>query len=171
MLRQIGATIYSDSDGVICDFYAQAERVLGHPWKHDASGKQLETDQGIILNQHEEFWETIPPMPDWKVYWSHIEKYEPHILTAVPGWDHNFQEVERGKKEWYRRHIPSLPPSRIHVVYRKDKRLYATKGNVRNILIDDHQHNIDEFNAAGGIGILHINARVTILKLKELGYF
>ncbi len=168
MLRDPKAILYSDSDGVICDFYAQAEKVLGHKWLSDDSKKH---DHGLILNQHEEFWETIPPMPDWKIYWDYIEKYNPHILTAVPDWDHNFSEVDRGKREWYRRHIPSLPGSRIHVVYRKDKQLYAVNGNTRNILIDDHPKNIREFEAAGGIGIHHISAKVTILRLKSLGYY
>jgi hypothetical protein len=168
MLRDPKAIIYSDSDGVICDFMAQAEKVLGHPWKSDKPDKAT---QGAILNQHSEFWETIPPMPDWQVYWRHIEKYHPHILTAVPSWDHNFEEVESGKREWYRRHIPSLPQSRIHVVYRRDKQKYATQGTTRHILIDDHQQNVDEFEAAGGIGIFHVSAKVTILKLKQLGYY
>ncbi len=169
MLRDPKSIIYSDSDGVISDFYAQAEKVLGHKWKHE--GKFSEHDQGLILNKHENFWSTIPPMKDWKIYWDHIEKYDPHILTAVPGWDHNFSEVDRGKREWYRRHIPSLPESRIHVVRRKDKQLYAVNGNTRNILIDDYEQNIEEFEAAGGIGIHHVSAKVTILRLKKLGYY
>lgn len=170
MLRDPKAIIYSDSDGVICDFYLQAERVLGHKWKHEG-GKVSEQDQGLILNQHERFWETIPPMSDWKLYWGHIEKYGPHILTAVPGWDHNFDEVERGKREWYRRHIPTLLQSRIHVVQRRNKKLFAVHGNTRNILIDDHPNNIKEFEAAGGIAIHHVSAKVTIIRLKELGYY
>lgn len=91
MLRDPKAIIYSDSDGVITDFYAQAEKVLGHKWVSDDSKKH---EHGLILNQHEEFWESMPPMPDWKLYWGYIEKYSPHILTAVPSWDHNFSEVD-----------------------------------------------------------------------------
>lgn len=170
MIRDPKAIIYSDSDGVICDFYAGAHKVLGHPWKNDSSNPNLEHDQGLLLNLHAKFWETLPPMHDWKMYWNFIEPYHPHILTAVPNWDHDFADVEKGKKEWYRRHIPSLSPSLIHVVYREDKARYATNGKVKNILIDDHQKNIREFESAGGIGIYHVSAKVTILKLKELGY-
>jgi hypothetical protein len=127
-------------------------------------------EQGRILNQHEAFWETLPTMPDWEMYWSYIEKYSPHILTAVPHWDHNFAEVHDGKWKWYQKHIPSLPLTRFHVVYREQKADFARNGAVRNILIDDHQKNIQEFEAAGGIGIYYVSARVTILKLKLLGY-
>lgn len=169
-MRDPKAILYSDSDGVICDFYAGAERVLGHPWgeKHGTTKKSI--DQGLLVDKHEKFWETLPPMPDWKVYWNFIEKFHPHILTAVPAWDHDFQEVEDGKWKWYQHHIPSLSRDRFHVVYRKDKSQFARNGKVRNILIDDHPDNIREFEMAGGIGIHHVSAKVTILKLKELGY-
>jgi hypothetical protein len=170
MIRNPKAIIYSDSDGVIADFMAGAAKVLGHVWDSHHLDHLRKAEQGLILNKHEEFWETLPPMPDWKVYWDYIKKYDPHILTAVPSWDHNFAEVEAGKREWYRRHIPSLPASHIHVVYRADKAKYAKHGDVRNILIDDHPKNVKEFEAAGGIGIYHVSAKVTIIKLKELGY-
>src|SRR5574337_1071196 len=134
MLRDPKAIIYSDSDGVICDFYAGAERLTGHAWSHAPAvyARQVE-----LIEAHKLFWETLPPMSDWKVYWSYIERYQPHILTAVPSWDHHFDDVEEGKRKWYRHHIPTLPQDRIHVVYRQDKAKYATRGPVRNILIDD----------------------------------
>lgn len=162
--------IYCDSDGVLSDFYGGAEQVLGHPWGEKHTERQSAIDQGLLLNKHEAFWENLPPISDWKVLWSFIEKYDPHILTAVPAWDHNFSEVEEGKWEWYQKNLPLLPRDRFHVVYREDKANFARNGRVRNLLIDDHPGNIEEFEAAGGIGIYHVSAKVTILKLKELGY-
>ena len=38
------------------------------------------------------------------------------------------------------------------------------------ILIDDYPKNVDQFKAAGGIGILHISASNTISQLKRLGF-
>lgn len=170
MIRDSKAILYSDSDGVICDFAAAAKEILGSRGFSWTPGQGITQAQGAIINHHEKFWETLPPMPDWKEYWSFIEPYHPHILTAVPSWDHDFRAVEKGKREWYRKHIPSLPQNRIHVVYRQDKAKYAKHGLVRNVLIDDHQKNVREFEAAGGIGIWHVSAKVTIIKLKELGY-
>ena len=163
-MRDPKAIIYSDSDGVICDFLVGAAKALGHPWKNRA--------EGVILNQYEGFWENLPTMPDFHTYWSFVSRYNPHILTAVPGgaWTFDFRQVERGKREWYRKHLPSIPQSHIHIVYREEKANYARNGQVRNILIDDHVENVQEFERAGGIGIHHVSARVTILKLKELGY-
>jgi len=167
-MRDSKATIYSDSDGVLADFEAAAHKVLGHTWQN--SGNRAV--QGELLNNHPNFWQTIPPMYDYRVLWDFIAKYAPHILTAVPSdpWKFSFHDVEKGKREWYAKHIPSLPASRIHVVYREDKARYATNGKARNILIDDHEKNCKEFEAAGGIGILHHNARTTIIQLKSLGY-
>jgi len=38
------------------------------------------------------------------------------------------------------------------------------------ILIDDYPKNVDQFKAAGGIGILHTSASNTISQLKRLGF-
>jgi hypothetical protein len=111
-------------------------------------------------------------MPDLPLYWGFLKKYHPHILTAVPGgeWKFDWQQVDRGKRLWYRHHLPEIPQRNIHIVERERKRDFARNGRVRNILIDDHLQNVNEFEAAGGIGIHHVSAKVTILKLKELGY-
>ena len=59
-----------------------------------------------------------------------------------------------------------LPPSKLILAFAHQKKDYA---NENSILIDDRSKNIDQWRAAGGIGILHINAASTIEKLKELG--
>ena len=50
------------------------------------------------------------------------------------------------------------------------KREYATTNGQPNVLIDDHIKNIKEWQAAGGIGILHQGAISTIQKLKKMGF-
>jgi len=168
MIRDIHATLYSDSDGVICDFHKAATKILGRRFDH----KIREAD-GEQINQVHDFWETLPLMPDFHAYWKVISKYHPHILTAVPSapWKIKWGEVERGKREWYRKHLPEIPQLHIHVVERNQKQEYAKSGSTRNILIDDHLDNIQEWVAAGGHGIHHVSAKATIIQLKELGYF
>jgi len=46
------------------------------------------------------------------------------------------------------------------------KKNYAAPNH---ILIDDRESNIDQWRAAGGIGILHTSAAGTIQQLKKLG--
>jgi hypothetical protein len=169
-MRNPAATLYQDMDGCLSDFYAMAQRVLGHPWDSKHLAHLQKAEQGLILNQHLGFWSDMPPTTDFHMLWSFIEKYRPHLLTAVPSWDHDFATVERGKWAWVQKHIPSLPRSRFHCVYRVEKQKYATNGLVKNLLVDDHIQNIKEFEAAGGIGIHHVSAKVTIIQLKVLGY-
>ena len=157
-------------DGCLSDFYAMAQHVLGHPWDAKHLDHPQKAEQGLILNKHEGFWSEMPPTPDFHVLWGYIEKYKPHLLTAVPSWDHNFSEVEEGKWAWVQRHIPFLPRSRFHCVYREDKQRYAMKYEIRNLLIDDHPRNITEFQSQGGIGVLHHSAKSTIIMLKSLGF-
>ena len=58
----------------------------------------------------------------------------------------------------------------VHLVLRSQKKSYAkTKEEKPNVLIDDYAKNIKEWEAAGGIGILHTNVGKTINKLKGLG--
>jgi hypothetical protein len=49
---------------------------------------------------------------------------------------------------------------------RANKQLFSDKNR---ILIDDLAKTIDEWNAKGGIGILHTSAADTIKQLKKLG--
>jgi hypothetical protein len=49
---------------------------------------------------------------------------------------------------------------------RHQKQLFAGENR---ILIDDLANTIDEWNAKGGIGILHTSAANTIKELKKLG--
>lgn len=160
--------LFLDQDGVLADFYAGAERVLGHPWNENTTNTVV--DRGKILNKHSSFWENLPPMKDLHVLWGFIEKFQPHILTAVPSWEHEYSEVHAGKWAWVKKHLPGFSQSRFHVVTRSEKAHYAKSGSTQNVLVDDFDKNIAEFQAAGGIGIFHVSAKVTILKLKALGF-
>ena len=76
------------------------------------------------------------------------------------------------KKTWLRRNV-SISTSNINLVRRRDKQKFAMKsgGNRQPaILIDDFKNNINEFKAAGGIGIHHTSASKTISELKRLGF-
>ena len=59
-----------------------------------------------------------------------------------------------------------LPGTKLILRYAKQKQELA---NPESILIDDRQINIDQWEAAGGIGILHTSTDNTISQLKELG--
>ena len=63
--------------------------------------------------------------------------------------------------------------NKINLVRRREKKNFAMKsGGTRRpaILIDDFPRNVDQFKAAGGIGIYHTNTAKTIKELKKLGF-
>ena len=151
--------IYCDMDGVLVDFekgYAELTDTL--PSKS--------------FNGKAEFWEPINQagaawwarldwMPDGKNLWDYIKKHKPYILSA-PSWD---PSSKVGKEAWCQIHIPNQY-KKLYLYSRKNKQLFSEPDH---ILIDDMEQTINEWNAKGGIGILHTSAANTIAELKKLG--
>ena len=153
--------IYSDMDGVIVDFEERfkqfSDGVLPSEFQK-AHGRDKFWD--LIDNQiGVRFWVGAPWMPDGKQYWDYIEKYNP-ILLSSPS---RQNESRLGKRLWVKKHIPGTP---LKLAYADNKKNYARENA---ILIDDRKQNIDQWVAAGGIGIWHTNAENTIAELKKLG--
>jgi hypothetical protein len=73
------------------------------------------------------------------------------------------EESSAGKLTWLKNNNITVVSNLVR--RRKDKANYAKSDT---ILIDDKPVTIDEFNKAGGIGILHTDAISTINKLKEI---
>jgi hypothetical protein len=68
-----------------------------------------------------------------------------------------------GKRLWVRNNIPG---TKLILAAAKNKQDYSEEGA---ILIDDRADTIREWNAGGGIGILHTSTANTIQQLKKLG--
>ena len=105
------------------------------------------------------FWVGMPWMVNGKQLWDHIKPYNPKLLSAPS----RSNESRLGKRLWVKNNIPG---TELILAYAENKKNYAD-GN--NILIDDRPSNIDQWNAAGGIGILFISTAQTIEELKQYG--
>jgi deoxypyrimidine-specific 5' nucleotidase type C protein (NT5C) len=158
--------IFCDMDGVLVDFLGGAEAVLGHPFDTPYLDKVEKQNRRKLVMSHSGFWANLKPLSDYKLLWNFINPYDAEILTAVASWD---EHCGPGKLQWLDKHL-RVPHTRVHVVRREQKQLFAKSGIRQNILIDDHPKNVQEFSAAGGIAIHHVNAKVTIMKLKEMGF-
>ena len=161
--------IYCDMDQVLADFLGGAEKVLGKSytnknyWMRDDAGDKKE----LLQKKSPNFFKNLNWMPDGKKLWNFIQNHEPRILSAFPSWNKN---AKKDKASWVNRHL-GVSSDKVHLVKRTEKRRYAvSKKGQPNILIDDHPKNITEWNAAGGIGILHRSADSTIKKLKKMGF-
>lgn len=164
--------ICCDMDGVISNFREGASEILGDDIDGDSLQSLPWAEKSKLFSSKLDnvgFWANLKPLPDYYVLWGHIKPYRPIIVSAFPSWDadsDNYATV--GKIKWCRKYL-LIPEDRINIVRRTDKQKFAINNDGQpNVLIDDHAKNIKEFEAAGGIGILHTSALDTITKLKLL---
>mgnify|MGYP003129738910 FL=1 len=163
--------IYCDMDGVLVDLIAGATKILGYDFSKRygyVSGKHELWDK---LAEEKMFWAELPPMPDMKQLWGFISTFQPNILTAVPAvrlvWD---PPAGIQKAMWCEKNL-GISRDRVYAVQRRDKKLFAKSSDGRpNVLIDDHQNNIQEFKSAGGIAVHHTSASDTIAQLEKIGF-
>ena len=151
-------TIYCDMDGVLVDFDRGYQELTGMTTQQaDAIGG--DTFWEPLIQAGAKWWITLNWMPDGKQLWNYIKKYTPILLSAP-----SKQESSRlGKRVWVKRELPDV---KLILRPASQKQQYASP---TSILIDDREKNIDQWEAAGGIGILHTSAANTIEQLKQLG--
>jgi len=158
--------IFVDMDGVLVDFNAGAMSVFGHDELRKRQASKSETDKIMALG--EKFWRDLPPMPGFDTLWNWVDKHDAHILSARAAWEAPGQSYSyAGKMKWIKQHL-NISISRVHIVRRSEKQIFATAHNTRNILIDDLTKNIREWEAHRGIGIHHKTVPDTIQQLRKL---
>tara|TARA_Y100000034_G_scaffold50950_1_gene62684 strand:+ start:1593 stop:2108 length:516 start_codon:yes stop_codon:yes gene_type:complete len=153
--------IYCDLDEVLVDFMRGADAAVGGNFV-----KMDKDERWNKLNQTKGFWKNLDWKPGAKRLHDFIIRYNPHVLSAYTGRD---STSKTGKMKWVKKNT-SFKRGNIHLVFRSQKKNYATTEGKPNILIDDYDKNIREWEASGGIGILHTDVRKTISELKRLGF-
>jgi hypothetical protein len=160
--------IYVDMDGVVADFDKRFRDISGMAPKEfeNKYGKKAFWD--LIDEENKiKFWVGIPPMPGASELISFVSRHDYEMLTAP-----SIKKQSRlGKNLWIRNHTGDIFPSKPKVNFRFAKEKHLIKPQLTNfdILIDDRAATIDNWNAAGGTGILYKSAPQVISKLKELG--
>ena len=150
--------IYVDMDGVLVDFDGGYEKLTGMTTR-EADEKGPEFFWKPISKAGAKWWITLNWMPDGKQLWDYVKKYNPELLSAPS----REEASKMGKRIWVKR---ELPGAKLILRSADKKQEFASP---TSILIDDREKNIEQWKAAGGIGILHTDAASTIKKLKELG--
>lgn len=143
--------IYVDMDGVVADF--------NRGWK-EFTGNEINNwvvitgdEWKYLKKQWPTFWMDLELMPYATQLWDALKPYNPEILTAYP--DNGWKEAGVGKTVWARTVLGGNPV--VHAVARSQKKDYAKqRDGTPNILIDDMERNIDEWERAGGVGIRYI---------------
>ena len=156
--------VYLDMDGVIVNLEKGAFKV---------HGKQLSDvkrpERWDKISDTKDFWKNLEWMPGSRKLWNFLKPYKPSIMSAYAK---NEPNSAQGKEDWLKKNVEKLPRSRINLVMRSDKQRFARDGRTQapNILIDDHEKNIREWESKGGIGIHHTSVERTIARLKEIGF-
>jgi len=145
-------------DGVLVDFEKGYRELTGTYSKNHPDNKSFWQP---ISDAGASFWANLDWMPDGEELWRYIKKYKPNILSA-PSQDPSSRV---GKEAWVKMHLKNNY-NKLYLYSRANKKLFAGENR---ILIDDMQQTINEWNAAGGIGIHHTSAANTIKELKKLG--
>ena len=152
-----------DLDGVLCDFAAHVLAVTGEVFTDDnRQDRNLWQKVNAIQEAGEPFFSIMNKTSDADILWQYVVPHKPSILTST-GKYYDYARAE--KIGWVEQHftgyadILTVPRSAL-------KAQYATPNH---ILIDDRMKSIEPWRAAGGIGILHTDARNTLQQLESLG--
>jgi len=177
--------IMLDLDSVLVDLQAGVSKLTGGmdmaAWK--ARGKSMTNKKGqvpkevsnnelhrMVAAEGAKFWAELPWMKDGKKLWNFVKKYDVHILSAYKKPSNDPKGFSRkGKEIWVAKNL-RIAPAKVHLVFREDKQKYTKVDGNPALLIDDYDKNIREFNAKGGLGIVHRTASGTISQLKKLGF-
>lgn len=153
-------TLYLDLDGVLADFDAHHEAVLGR--RPDKIKDDVDWDE---VRRVRNFYESIPPMADMEELWRAVEHLRPVVLTGVP-LPEKVPEAADNKRSWVRKHLG--PHVRVICCLAREKCAYAQDfPGQPNVLVDDWEKHKGKWVAAGGVWITHTSARTTIRQLKR----
>ncbi len=169
-------TLFLDMDGVLCDFDQAFLNLTFEKLGKPISKDDFRADFGfrrswkLINAKGISFWSDMPSMSDMQILRKFVlANFNSIKILSSAGKPYAKDNMSTdGKQLWLRSHgFGSIIPSNILIVDTKEeKRKYATP---EGILVDDNRDNINEWNQAGGIGILHTSADKTIHELKKYG--
>lgn len=159
--RKSTLKIFIDLDGVLTDFEESARQLFPGGWKKLSITKPA-LFWRAISNKGPKFWSEMAWLRGGKQLWSFLKKWDPIILSAYPREKH---DAVKGKKVWIRRELSKKAVKTAILCPKKQKIDHAGTGN---ILIDDNKTTIRNWIKAGGIGILHKDAKKTIQILEAL---
>jgi len=145
-----------DLDSVLTDFDKQLAKTLDKPLERNWDFGNNSKVWKKIESAGSSFWSDMDWMPDGHMLWDEVKKYSPTILSSPT----NHKSSIDGKKEWLSRELPSIP-----FILESEKEKYAEKDS---ILIDDRKSNIEKWEKAGGIGLLHKDSESTISELSKI---
>jgi len=150
-------------DGVLCNFEKRFTELYGKDALGARDRKNFTTNwPNFIMDGNFESLEWFPGGKELLDFIQNETDWEVEILSSSGG-EKFHSEVAAQKVVWLC--DKGIPYKANIVPGRKHKTAYATP---ETILIDDTEDIIVNFNAAGGLGILHKDINETLAKLRTL---
>ena len=150
-------------DGVLCNFEKRFTELYGEDALGARDRKNFTTNwPNFIMDGNFESLEWFPGGKELLDFIQNETDWEVEILSSSGG-EKFHSEVAAQKVVWLC--DKGIPYKANIVPGRKHKTAYATP---ETILIDDTEDIIVNFNAAGGLGILHKDINETLAKLRTL---
>jgi len=149
--------LFLDADGVLADFDAGAQRLLGMKPKAFIA-KHGRGEFWKRLARAKNFYGTLPEMSDARLLFDAVKHLEPTILTGLPlgRW------AAPQKVEWAAEHFPGVP---IITCMAADKHNHMKPGDV---LVDDREKHRAAYEAAGVVFVHHKNAEDSLKQLAKI---
>lgn len=155
--------LYIDLDGVLADFDGKVLEITGK-YPSELTTKELWKQLQVVDNFYYSL-DIIEGSKEFLDYILYTSQVRVEILTALPSPSKKLRTSSNDKIMWV---YDKLDPYIItNCVSNWRMKTYFCR-NDDDILIDDQEKNIVNWQEAGGIGILHDNFEDTIQKLKEL---
>lgn len=151
--------LYLDLDGVLADFDAGYERVMGAPPDRSKPDSPLMWER---LASHGAFYYGLPTMPGAEELWEFVVRHRPIILTGLP---ESIPDAETQKRAWVRERFGRAVP--VIACRSADKARCCWPGDV---LVDDWEKYRLRWINAGGVWITHRSAAESIVALRALGF-
>lgn len=160
-------TISLDMDGVLADFDTRCVEMIG---KRLMDFETSQAGWDALGDLRLDMYKDLPKMKDADylvrnvIELSYHNGYSVGVLTAVPKLG-RVPMAKQHKREWLSMHFPHLLFDFNIGPWAQDKYKHCNPGDV---LIDDSKLNIEQWNKAGGYGILHVDAETSIRELKKI---
>ena len=153
-------TIYIDMDGVIADFSKRYKEKFRVTPEETRNNKEFNSYFDKFISDGE--FSTLDLMPDATELLNFVSELDtPKEILSSTARPQNHGMIAPQKQMWLNKH--NIHYKANFVPGKSLKYKYATSNS---IIIDDTQSVIDDWNKAGGIGILHTDAISTIAILK-----
>lgn len=168
MTHTPGVIIYFDMDGVLADFEAGKDLLLGakspelnQPRDRLTAAQQAVKDKmWAQVEAHPSFFLDLPPLADGVALYHALSPYKRVILTASPEFSgvesSSFKGVVAQKFSWCQKHLGSIEQADFICTLSHLKQEYKGRhGGFLHVLIDDRFVNCQAWQQAGGVSIVY----------------